>query len=39
MLITENYKIFTISKDAIENSSTCIGKVKIRLSVQVSVNI
>ena len=30
-------KKIAISKDAIQNPSTCIGKVRIRLSVQVSV--
>ena len=37
MLVNENHRIFAISTDAIENLSTCIGKVRIRLSVQVSV--
>ena len=35
--VIKSHKIFVISKDAIENSSTCVGKVRIRLSVQVSV--
>ena len=36
-LVIENHKIFAIPKDAIESLSTCIGKVTVRLSVQVSV--
>ena len=36
-LVIENHKKIAIYKDAIENLSTCIGKVKIYSSVQVSV--
>ena len=37
MLVIKNHKMFAIFKDAIEISNTCIGKVRIFLSVQVSV--
>ena len=36
-LVIEYHKIFAISKDAIENLSTCIGRVKIHFSVKISV--
>ena len=34
-LLIKNHQIFVIFKDAVENWITCIGKVRIRLSVQV----
>ena len=37
MLVIENQKIFSIFKEAIENLSTCIGKVGICLLIEVSV--
>ena len=36
-LVIKKHQIFGISKDAIGNLSTCIGKVRIRLSVYFSV--
>ena len=36
-LVIENYEIFATSKEAIEKLSSFIGKIKIRLSVQVLV--